>query len=219
MMKHQGGFTIAELIIVVVIAAILAAVAVPNLSEFVKDNARSARLNTMVTALNYARNQAVTRNARVSLCKSANVTTTAPTCDAVPGSGNFEGGWIVVTDHVPAYLGGAVGTFDEPDDPRCNDSNGDGFPDDLGCVPNEEVLRRFNPDMGNSTLIATNINGAFRGITFDATGLGSDMALACGTLVCAQTEFKYCDDRDEGRTIEISPTGFASVAGPATVCP
>ena len=104
MMKHQGGFTIAELIIVVVIAAILAAVAVPNLSEFVKDNSRATRVNTMVTALNYARGQAVTRNARVSLCRSQ----AFANCDGI-GNGSFERGWIVFSD------GGVRGTVDGTD--------------------------------------------------------------------------------------------------------
>lgn len=69
-MKHQRGFTIAELILVVVLAAVLAAMAAPNMGEFVKNNARTANVNTMVTALNFARSQAVTRNQRVSLCKT-----------------------------------------------------------------------------------------------------------------------------------------------------
>jgi prepilin-type N-terminal cleavage/methylation domain-containing protein len=85
-MKHQQGFTIAELMIAVIIAAVLAAIAAPNMSEFVKNNARAAR---------------------VSLCKSAGGTA----CDAanVGGAGNFAGGWIVFTD------GDVRGTVD-PDD-------------------------------------------------------------------------------------------------------
>ena len=105
-MKHQHGFTIAELMIVVVVATLLAAIAAPNMSEFVKNNARTTRVNTMVSALNYARGLAVTRNARVSLCKSSGPAFAA--CAAV-GAGNFENGWIVFTD------GGVRGTVDGAD--------------------------------------------------------------------------------------------------------
>lgn len=103
-MQHQRGFTIAELIIVVIVASILAAMAAPNLSEFVKNNSRATRVNTMVTALNFARGQAVTRNARVSLCRSAGLAN----CDGV-GDGSFESGWIVFTD------GGVRGNVDGTD--------------------------------------------------------------------------------------------------------
>lgn len=191
-MQHQRGFTIAELIIVVIIAAILAAVAVPNLSEFVKDNSRATRVNTMVTALNYARGQAVTRNGRVSLCKSA----AFAACDAA-GGGNFENGWMVFTDHIPAFAGGTVGTID---------TGVAGFAD-------EAVIRVFQPDMGNAaTLIASNTPvGAIRGITFEGTGLGRDMDPPAGeTLVSAGTVFVYCDDRGEpkSRGIVVTRSGF-----------
>lgn len=182
MMKHQSGFTIAELIIVVVIAAVLAAIAVPNLSEFVKDNSRATRVNTMVTALNYARGQAVSRNTRVSLCRSSNP---FDDCDGV-GNGSFESGWIVFVDGGPR--GGVV------------------------AADGDLVIRVFQPDMGNvATLRGSNGGGAIEGLSFEANGLGIDLNPPAGsTLVSANTIFVYCDDRDEpeSRGIVITRTGF-----------
>jgi type IV fimbrial biogenesis protein FimT len=195
-MKHQRGFTIAELMIVVIIAAVLAAIAAPNMSEFVKNNSRATRVNTMVTAVNYARGQAVTRNARVSLCKSAG----GAACDAI-GTGDFAPGWIVFTD------GGVRGTVDGTDTVLRV------FQPDMG---NNATM--LGVKGAPSVLMA--------GLTFENTGLGADLAPPVGAIVVSQnTVFRYCDDRGtaDARGIFIGATGFPRLVTDITtlgmVCP
>lgn len=141
--RNERGFTIVEMVIVLVIAGILAAVAAPNLADFLKSNARATRVNRMVTALNIARSEAVSRNASVSLCQSGPAAFTA--C-AAPVTGAFENGWIVFTD---ADADGIV-------------DGGDG----------DTVLRVFQPDgAGVATLEAEDGGGnALGAISFRSSG-------------------------------------------------
>ena len=86
------GFTVTELLIVVVIAAVLMAIAVPNLQQFVLNNARTTRLNELVLALNIARSEAVTQRLTVTVCR---VNLPATTCAA---DDNWEDGIAVRAD-------------------------------------------------------------------------------------------------------------------------
>ncbi len=184
-MKYQHGFTLVELIITITVAAVLVAIAAPNMSEFVKNNARTTRVNTFVTALNYARGEAVTRNARVTLCKSSGPNFND--CAAI-GTGNFEGGWIVFLDN------GAIGGITPGVD---------------------VLLHVFQPDMGgNATLVGSKDvgNDPIGGISYANTGMGRDLEGAA-TLVSPNTVFRYCDDRleSEARGIVLSPIGSVSM--------
>ncbi len=194
-MKHQRGFTVAELIIVVIIAAVLAAIAAPNLSEFVKNNSRATRVNTVATALNFARGQAVTRNARVSMCRSNAV---FDDCNG-PGDGSFQNGWIVFTD------GGARGDVDGTDTVLRI------FQPDMGGVA---TLIASNADG-----VIEGISYEANGLGWDLN------PPAGATAVTDDTYFVYCDDRGvaDARAIRISATGYPNletdVAGLGLGCP
>ena len=74
------------------IAAILMSVAIPSLTAFKMNAARSAALNELVSGIHLARSTAVTRNARVAVCASTN----SADCSV---SATWEDGWIAFVDN------------------------------------------------------------------------------------------------------------------------
>lgn len=94
-MKHQSGFTLLELMITVSVAAILLAVGIPGLQEFVRNNRRATELNNLVSTLQVARSEAVARNQRIGICPSTAPASATATCS---GNTTWETGWIVFVD-------------------------------------------------------------------------------------------------------------------------
>lgn len=84
-MQFSGGMTIIEMMVVVSVAAILLAVGVPNLYEFVVRNRIEAAGNEWVAALNLARSEAIKRGQRVVIRNNA-------------GSQNWGSGWRMFAD-------------------------------------------------------------------------------------------------------------------------
>jgi type IV fimbrial biogenesis protein FimT len=92
-MKEDSGFTIIELLIIVAIMAVVTALAVPALGQFILNRSINSQANTFSNMLTFARSEAIKRNSRVSVCKSANgATCTAP--------GDWAQGFIVFVDPV-----------------------------------------------------------------------------------------------------------------------
>ena len=89
-MKVSAGFTLIELMVTLMLAAILMAVGVPSYRYVTNSNRLSTEVNNLLGDMQYARSQAIKEGMAVTVCTSTNGTT----CTA--GSVNWHQGWIVL---------------------------------------------------------------------------------------------------------------------------
>ncbi len=100
-MKNQG-FTIIELMIAVLVAAITLTLGVPSFVSSIQNNRLTSQLNSLIGSLNYARSEAVKLGLNnVTICGSSN----GSSCN----TSSWESGWIIFSD------GGVTGTVDGSD--------------------------------------------------------------------------------------------------------
>ena len=56
---YNTGFTVVELVLTLIIAAVLLTIGVPSFAEIIKQNKIATETNTVISALNYARNETI----------------------------------------------------------------------------------------------------------------------------------------------------------------
>ncbi len=86
--KSNAGFTLLELLITLVIFAVLVAIAVPSMNNVGAKNAVKVPARTLLTDIEYARNEAVSRGTDITICASTDLATCSP-------NPRWETGWIV----------------------------------------------------------------------------------------------------------------------------
>ena len=94
MKREQSGFTLLELMMVVVMAGLLLAIGVPAMSNFIRNARITGAANDVMVGLHMARSEAIKRRQPVTLCTSSLPLVANPVCTA--STRLF--GWITFVD-------------------------------------------------------------------------------------------------------------------------
>jgi type IV fimbrial biogenesis protein FimT len=87
------GFTLIELLLVISLSAVILALAVPSMSNFIRNSRVRATSFDIHSTLAVARSEALRQRGRVVLCPSNNATTSSPTCAGATRV--WDTGWLV----------------------------------------------------------------------------------------------------------------------------
>jgi len=91
MKKRNRGFTLLELMVVIVLAAILFGVGIPSFTNFIRNARMTSAANDLIAAVHMTRAEAVKRRDVAVACSSANPMAASPACSQGTG-------WFVWAD-------------------------------------------------------------------------------------------------------------------------
>ena len=96
--SRQGGLTIIELMITLVVAAVLISLAVPNFRLLLQNNRITGATNDFLAVVNLARAEAVKRGATVLVCRTDDPQAAPPDCQRANSAvhdGNWSNGYLI----------------------------------------------------------------------------------------------------------------------------
>lgn len=94
---RQYGFTLIELMIVLVISAIVLAWGVPSFQTAIRNNRLTAETNRIIADLQLARSEAIKRGMRVNICRTTTAISTSACGQGGVAQYQYELGWLVYT--------------------------------------------------------------------------------------------------------------------------
>lgn len=89
----SAGFTLQELLVVMAITGIVAAMAAPSFRDFVVQRSITAQITDLTSAMRLARSEAIKRGREVSMCPTSNPNAAKPGCDL--RSNDWAKGYII----------------------------------------------------------------------------------------------------------------------------
>ena len=105
--SKERGFTLLELMVVIGIVAIMAAIAAPSFSSMINQNRLTRTKLMLANDMNMARSESIKRNVKMVVCPSNNVT---PPTDCSGGTDWATNGWLICSAGTAVNC--ATGTVD-----------------------------------------------------------------------------------------------------------
>lgn len=93
--KHQEGFTLIELLVLMMVLAAALGFGIPAFGNFMAGSRMQAAGNDLLSSLQAARSEALTRNRPVTVCASSNAGDSRPDCSP---DAALLAGWIAFVD-------------------------------------------------------------------------------------------------------------------------
>lgn len=93
------GFTLVELMVTLAILAILMVIGVPAMQQFLQKRQALARSDNFISAMKYARSEAIKRGKPVAVCRTTTADSVTPNCNTTDT--NWASGWLVFEDTAP----------------------------------------------------------------------------------------------------------------------
>lgn len=169
--EGEKGFTLVELIVTLVVAAILLTLAAPNLSTFLQRDRLGAQANELLSDLAYARSEAIKRGAVIIVCKSDDPALADPGCNTTP-TDPWTKGRVIFIDNVTANGDpdpGEILRVRQGLDGTGNALHGDGLATGTGNEVRFTQLGMADPPGGNTQFVLC-----------DNRGPGEALAVAIG---------------------------------------